>query len=269
MPPPHLDQAPGEPVETAPQAIVLLPLAAVLLAGTAAVNHYRTVDTVLAQGARLEAARQYDRAAQAFQEASRRDPRDERPHNELGSLYLAQHKYDQAIQEYEDTLRLGTPEDYQVQFRLGVAYRLNGNRAKADQNLEAALGKNPHNAEAQLILAELYAEQKLYPDAITHYKQALSLEANSPVAHNNLAWLYATCEDPKYRDPKAALEHAQRAVELTKWRVAGFVDTLAEAHFASGDYQQAVDIQKKALALEPGNQELQEHMARYRKAAGV
>jgi hypothetical protein len=36
----------------------------------------------------------------------------------------------------------------------------------------------------------------------------------------------------------------------------------------NGDYQQAVEIQKKALALEPNNKDLQEHMARYRKAAG-
>jgi len=269
VPPPHHDEEPGEPVESAPQAIVLLPVAVVLLAGMATLNHYRSVDTVLAQGGRFEVTRQFDRAVQSFQEASRRDPRDERPHLELGSLYLAQRKYDQAIQEYEETLRLGTPEDYKVRFRLGVAYRLSGNRAKADQNLEAALGQNPRNAEAQIILAELYGEQKLYPDAIAHYQQALSLEPKSPVAHNNLAWIYATCDEPKYRDPKAAIEHAQRAVDLTKWKVAGFIDTLAEAHFANGAHQRAVDIQKKALALDPGNQEFQEHMARYRKAAGA
>ena len=34
------------------------------------------------------------------------------------------------------------------------------------------------------------------------------LDPDLPEAHNNLAWLYATCEDQKYRDPKAALEHA-------------------------------------------------------------
>jgi Tfp pilus assembly protein PilF len=47
------------------------------------------------------------------------------------------------------------------------------------------------------------------------------------------------------------------------------MDTLAEAYFANGDYQQAVEIQKKALALDPDNTELQEHMARYRQAAGM
>ena len=136
------------------------------------------------------------------------------------------------------------------------------------------LSKNPKSAEGgrllaatQLQLADLYANQKLYGDAIKAYQQALRLAPDFAEAHNDLAWLYATCDDPKFRDPKAALNHAQRAVDLTRWKDGGAIDTLAEAHFASGDYQQAVEIQKKALALEPDNKELQEHMARYRKAA--
>ena len=56
---------------------------------------------------------------------------------------------------------------------------------------------------------------------------------------------------------------------LTLWKEAGFVDSLAEAYYANGNYQEAVKTQTKALALDPQNQELQEHMARYRKAAGT
>jgi cytochrome c-type biogenesis protein CcmH/NrfG len=58
-------------------------------------------------------------------------------------------------------------------------------------------------------------------------------------------------------------------VELTQWKEAELVDTLAEAYYANGNYQEAVRTQTKALELDPKNQELQEHMARYRKAAGV
>jgi tetratricopeptide (TPR) repeat protein len=88
-------------------------------------------------------------------------------------------------------------------------------------------------------------------------------------AHNNLAWLLATSEDPKFRDPRGALEHARRAVELTQWKIAEFVDTLAEAYYANKNFQEAVRTQVKTLELAPDNHEFQEHMARYRKAAGV
>jgi rhomboid protease GluP len=254
------------------QAIVLLPIATVLLAMTATVNDYRISEAVthlLAQGTQFEVAHQYDRALQSFQEAARRGPHDERPHEQMGTLYLAQRMYDQAIQEYSEAVLLGLPDDPEPRLRLGMAYRMKGDLPKAQQAFEAALGKNPQTGEAQTLLAELCAEQKLFADAIAHYQEALRLEPNLAVAHNNLAWLYATSEDLKYRDPKAALDHAQRAVDLTHWKVAGYIDTLAEAHFANGDYQEAVNIQNKALALEPNNRELQEHMSRYRKAAGI
>jgi tetratricopeptide (TPR) repeat protein len=130
------------------------------------------------------------------------------------------------------------------------------------------LGKNPATAEGQRVLADLYAEQKFYSEAIRHYKQALQIAPNMAESHNNLAWFYATCEDPKWRDPRAALEHARRAVELTQWKEAEFIDTLAEANYASGSYQEAVRIQSIALRLDPKNPELQEHMGRYRRAAG-
>jgi membrane associated rhomboid family serine protease/Flp pilus assembly protein TadD len=272
IPPPRHNLLRDETGEQPSQAIVLLPIATVLLAMTATANQYRisqAVTRLLAEGTRFEVAHQYDRALRSFQEAARKAPHDERPHEQMGGLYLAQRMYDQAIQEYGEAVVLGLPDDPEPRLRLGIAYRLKGDLPKAQQAFEEALGKNPQTGEGQILLADLYAEQKLYADAITHYQEALRLEPNLAVAHNNLAWLYATSDDPKYHDPKAALDHAQHAVDLTHWKVAGFIDTLAEAYFANGIYQEAVNTQKKALALEPNNSELQEHMSRYRKAAGI
>jgi tetratricopeptide (TPR) repeat protein len=118
-------------------------------------------------------------------------------------------------------------------------------------------------------LGDLLAGQKLYPQAIEHYREALRLSPRMAVAHNNLAWLYATAEDPKVRDSAAALDHARQAVELTAWREPEFIDTLAEALYASRNYAEAVKAQEKALKLAPDNREFLDHMARYRKAAGV
>jgi tetratricopeptide (TPR) repeat protein len=222
---------------------------------------------LLQEGLRFRSARQDAKALERFQAAARRSPRDERPHVMMGSLYLRQQQFDKAVQEYSEAVRLspGAPE---AQLSLGVAYRLKGDLSKAQQAFESALGKNPTTAEGQRLLADLYADQKLFAEAIQHYNQALQIEPQSAGSHNNLAWLYATCEDPNWRDPRAALEHARRAVELTQWKEAGFIDTLAEANYASGSYQEAVRIQVLALQLDPQDPELQEHMARYRKAAG-
>jgi membrane associated rhomboid family serine protease/tetratricopeptide (TPR) repeat protein len=295
--------APGRP-RSAGGGIVVLPVAVVALAMAATLDHYRTsraVTRLLQEGVRLRAAQQSDQALQRFQEAARRAPRDERPHEQLAALYLEQKQLDKAIQEYQEVARLlpgderpheqlgavyleqkqfdKAIQEYQVAVRLthgspgaqlglGLAYRLKGDLPQAQRIFEGVLGKNPRTAEGQRLLADLYAEQKLYAEAIQHYQQALRLAPDDAVVHNNLAWLYATSGDVKFRDAHAALEHAQRAVDLTHWKEASFIDTLAEAHYASGSFQEAVRIQVKALELDPNNLELQEHMARYRKAAG-
>ena len=252
------------------QAIIVLPLAVVVLAMAATAQHYvssRDVTRLLQEGVRLRSAHQDAKALERFQAAARRSPRDERPHLMLGALYLRQQQFDQAIQEYSEAVRLspGAPE---AQLALGVAYRMKGDLVKAQQEFESALGKDPSTADGQRLLADLYADQKLFPEAVQHYKQALQIEPQSAESHNNLAWLYATCADPKWRDPRAALEHARQAVELTQWKEAGFIDTLAEANYANGSYREAVRIQLLALQLDPNDPELQEHMVRYRKAAG-
>ena len=150
----------------------------------------------------------------------------------------------------------------------GERFRATHQEAKALERFQAAAQRSPRDERPHEMIADLYAEQKLYWEAIQHYKEALQIEPDSAESHNNLAWLYATCEDPRWRDPRAALEHANRAVELTQWKEAGFIDTLAEANYAGGNYREAVRVQLVALRLEPQDPELQAHMARYRKAAG-
>jgi tetratricopeptide (TPR) repeat protein len=270
IPPPAHDLAPQFDEARPSQAIVVLPVIVVALAMASTAQHYATsrdVTRLLQEGLRFRSAHQDAKALERFQAAAQRSPRDERPHVMMGALYLREQQFDKAIQEYREAVRLspGAPE---AQLALGVAYRMKGDLGKAQQAFESALGKNPTSAEGQRLLADLYAEQKLYGEAIQHYKQALQIQPQNAESHNNLAWLYATCEDPRWRDPRAALEHARQAVELTQWKEAEFIDTLAEANYAGGSYQEAVRIQLLALQLDPLNPDLQEHMARYRKAAG-
>jgi tetratricopeptide (TPR) repeat protein len=247
-----------------------VPILVLALAMASTAQHYamsRDVTRLLREGERLRSAHQDAEALERFRAAAQRSPRDERPHEMMGALYLGEQQFDKAIQEYSEAVRLspGAPE---AQLALGVAYRMKGDLGRAQQAFESALGKNPTTAEGQRLLADLYAEQKLYSEAVQHYKEALQIEPNNAESHNNLAWLYATCEDPKWRDLHAALEHARRAVELTQWKEAEFIDTLAETNYARGSYREAVRVQLIALHLDPQNPELQEHMARYRKAAG-
>lgn len=68
---------------------------------------------------------------------------------------------------------------------------------------------------------------------------------------SNFAMLLLRCKPDDLRDPRAALEYARRAVELSKGNDPGLLHTLAAALRANGDLDAAIDIDQGALDLLP------------------
>lgn len=254
-----------------PRAAVIIPVAIVALSMFATADRYRATERVthlIAEGRALWSKQHDRRAVDLFQQAAREYPHDERPYEEMAAIYLNQGQVNEAIGQYNQALRL-SPGSPVAQLGLAVAYAREGQPDKARQLLAEIVGENPQTEDAQMALADLCADQKLYPEAIQHYQDAIRLKPGFAEARNNLAWLLATASDPRYRNPAEALKQAQQAVDLSHWKEATFIDTLAEAHYVNGQYQQAVAVQKKALALDPGDKEMLAHMAKYQKAAGA
>ena len=140
----------------------------------------------------------------------------------------------------------------------GVGYHLNfGETGKFLNNrffekvLQRELERTPDNPKLYSMLGDLYYSKKKYTETISAYEQAIRLAPKSPQVLNNLAWLYATCEDDRYRDPERALQQAKRAASLVS--SPQILDTLAESYFINGYRQEAINAGEKALALSQTN----------------
>jgi tetratricopeptide (TPR) repeat protein len=77
--------------------------------------------------------------------------------------------------------------------------------------------------------------------------------------HNDLAWMCAQCN----RRLDDAVLHAARAVELESAR-AGFLDTLALVHYLRGEKDEAIELAKKCIELEPHNDRFKAQLERFK-----
>jgi tetratricopeptide (TPR) repeat protein len=84
--------------------------------------------------------------------------------------------------------------------------------------------------------------------AIEDYRESLRLQPKLATAHNNLAWLLAACPVDAFRNGQEAVELATSACNATGWRNPSCVGTLAAACAEVGDFDQAMRLQKRALA---------------------
>ena len=89
------------------------------------------------------------------------------------------------------------------------------------------------------------------PEAIELLQKAIELGPQQPVGPRNLAWIYATCPDRRFRNGPKAVEFARRACELSGWKNAQCRQTLADAYLEAGDSDHAIEELRAVVQLDP------------------
>jgi cell division protein FtsN len=161
-----------------------------------------------------------------------------------GVKLMGQQRYEEAIQAFSTAIEI-IPRDYQAYNYRGVARALMGKYDKAIADYSKALEIRPRYAEAYNNRGFARTQNGDLGNALNDYTRALEINPFFVDAYNNKAWVLATCADQRFRDGGQAVRLAQKAVELKPDVVS--LDTLAAAYAAVGNFDAAVDTQKKAI----------------------
>lgn len=135
-------------------------------------------------------------------------------------------------------------------------YRLATKRyAEGIQDLEEAVKTDPTvgaRGGYQLLMFG-YEQTKDWKNRLDACKRWLAAAPQSPDALNGMAWELLTCKEESQRDPKAALEHAKKATDLSSSQNPAFLDTYAMALARNGKKEEALAAERKAVELLPPN----------------
>ena len=123
---------------------------------------------------------------------------------------------------------------------------------------------DPDNSDLYVFVGDYYYNEKNYNKAVDVYENVIQIDKKNIHALNNLAWLFATCPDERFKDTPRALELALKALSIK--REAFILDTYAEALFLSNQIDQAIEVAKEALAIsEDKKSYYQEQIKRFEK----
>src|SRR5207244_8452289 len=97
--------------------------------------------------------------------------------------------------------------------------------------------------------ADTYLRAGNQKDAVADYEEALKRDPDNSGVLNNLAWLLSTSPDDSLRNGKRAIELASKACELTEYKQAHILSTLAAAYAQARDFKTALKWSAKAVEL--------------------
>jgi tetratricopeptide (TPR) repeat protein len=201
----------------------------------------------LNRGATFRSQGMIDEAIADFQQALAIEPDFAPAHSSLAAILSSQGKLGEAVEHLRRVLHVH-PKDAATHHGLGVIFQAWGQLPEAMQHFQAALESNPNEPMTHNRLGQVLADLGQYDDAIEHFRTAISLKPDWAPPMAELAWVLATCRDPAARNVEEAVAWAERACPVGDCPKARFLDIRAAAYAAAGQFSDAVETAREAIA---------------------
>lgn len=239
------------------------------------------------QGLEAYKAGNYDLAIDRYSQALKENPTNPIAYNVRALAYKAKKDYPHAIADFSAALRLKS--DWYLYYNRASAYSDQGDEKAAIADLSKALKTVPKSSvglidcllarahsyfnenqpdlamsdlnraiksgvkepDAYVLRGILFKGRHDYVHSLADYEKAISLDPKDPRSYDVEAYLLSVCPMPKFRDGPKAIAYATKACELSNWKSAMRLETLAAAYAENRQFEEAIKWQQKAIALDP------------------
>jgi tetratricopeptide (TPR) repeat protein len=242
-------------------------------------------------GIQQQTNKRYPEANGSFQKAIRADPGSIPARLAQADLFVVQQQIPGARRLYEEILH-EDPANPEALFRLALTYEAQGRTEEAVALWQRTVSLAPDHPLLYPMLGDSLARQNQLEAAIAAFRQALRVVPQNPGHHVNLglllaragqidealyqyryavssrsnqsswladlAWLLATREESRLRQPAEAQRLAMEACERTGQRDASCLQALAAAQAADGQYSAAAQTARRARKIATNARQLQQ-----------
>jgi len=157
-------------------------------------------------------------AIDAYKKAIQLDRSRDDVHTNLGNLYFSENRYQEAQQEYEETVKLNPTANNR--FSLGQAYMYNGRYSDAESQFRQAQNLEPNKPNGYYGLGQNFAKQGLYSEAVSAFQKAIDLKQDFYDAYAELGYAYAE---------SGKIDEANKILDVLKDKAPTLVSNLSKS----------------------------------------